>query len=244
MRPMRLRAAVVVIVLAGAAAAAADGLVVLAPVADGAAQPPAPWRVVGLPNQRKPYTEFDPVDLDGERVLRVRADRSFGNLLHPLPDGTPATTLRWQWRVDDPIEASDLRRKSGDDSAIEICALFDLPLSQLPFMDRQLLRGMRLASRDPVPSASVCYVWDPHFAPGTVLDNAFTRRVRMIVLQGEGASPRRWSEERRDLRADFLRLFGDESREVPPLTGIAVSADADNTQSHSLAYVRRVALEP
>jgi len=30
---------------------------------------------------------------------------------------------------------------------------------------------------------------------------------------------------------------------VPPIVGIAVGADSDNTQSHSVAYVSGVALE-
>ena len=37
---------------------------------------------------------------------------------------------------------------------------------------------------------------------------------------------------------DFLALFGDEDPQVPPVAGVLVGADADNTQSHSLGYLR------
>ena len=94
-----------------------------------------------------------------------------------------------------------------------------------------------------LPAASVCYVWDARLGPGTVLDNAFTRRVRMIVLRGPEAPLHTWQEERRDVWADFLRLFGDEAQLVPPLVGIAIAGDADNTQAHSLGHVGSIALE-
>ena len=65
--------------------AEAGGLV---PLDSGSgAQPPAPWHVAGLPMQSKPFTRFGMVELDGKRVLRVDADRSYGNLVHPLPTG-------------------------------------------------------------------------------------------------------------------------------------------------------------
>lgn len=224
--------------LALAGMAWASGTVVLAPA------PGAPWQVVGLPMQRKPYTAFEAADLDGERVLRVVADKSYGTLVHTLPPDTAATGLSWRWRVDEPIVDADLRRKAGDDSAIQVCALFDLPLERVPFVERQVLRALRLRGNSIVPSASVCYVWDSHFAAGTVLTNAYTRRVRIIVLRGEGAPPKTWTSEQRDLGADFLQLFSDESNVVPPLAALAIAADADNTQSHSLAYVDALQLRP
>ena len=208
------------------------------------AAPAAPWRVVGLPKQTKPFTRFSAVTLDGQRVLRVEADASYGNLVHDLSELPEATRrLSWRWRLDDPNPGADLRRKDGDDSPLKVCALFDLPISALPFGERQLLRLARLSAGESLPSASVCYVWDSRLPPGTVLDNAFTRRVRMIVLRGPETPLRGWVSEQRDVAADFLRLFGDESKTVPPLVGVAVGADADNTQARSLGFVAGLTLE-
>ena len=44
--------------------------------------------------------------------------------------------------------------------------------------------------------------------------------------------------------ADFTKLFGAESAKVPPIMGIALGADADNTKSRSVSYVSNVTLEP
>ncbi len=228
--------------VAAACGARADALVPLE--AGGGAVPPPPWHVAGLPMQRKPFTRFDMVELDGQRVLREEADRSYGNLVHPLPSGTPGRYLSWRWRVDLPNDRANLRTKSGDDSAAEVCVMFDQPMRALPFVDRQLVRLARAHSSEPLPTATVCYVWDAHLPVGTALDNAYTRRVRTIVLRGEGTPPAAWRSERRDVQADFLQLFGDEASTVPGIVGVGIGADADNTQTRSLSYIADLVLQP
>ena len=225
---------------AGPAGAAGPLLVALAGPGD---TPPAPWHVVGLPAQTKPFTRFSVVTLDGQRVLKVDARESYGNLVHAVQENPGAHRLSWRWRVDEPIPGADLRRKDGDDSPIKVCALFDLAMSAVPFVERQVLRVARLRSDEVLPAASVCYVWDAHLAPGTVLVNAFTRRIRFIVLRGPEAPLHTWVNEQRDVWADFKRLFGDESEAIPPLVGVAIGADADNTHAHSVAHVATIVLD-
>jgi hypothetical protein len=208
------------------------------------AVPPAPWHVAGLPRQKKPFTRFSLVDLDGRRALRVEASESYGHLVHPLAGLPPGARLAWSWHVDEPLADADLRNKNSDDTAIKVCAFFDLPLDRVPFLERQLLRFARSQSTEQLPAAAVCYVWDSRLPVGTAIDNAFTRRVRYLVLQSGPAQPHQWPRERRDLAADFTRLFGAESPQVPPLVGVAVGADADNTHGHSVAHVADLVLEP
>ena len=68
--------------------------------------------------------------------------------------------------------------------------------------------------------------------------------IRYIVLRGPESPPGQWHHEERDIAADFLRLYGDESKDVPPLLGIVVGADTDNTGEHSLAFVSELSLAP
>ena len=225
-----------------AGAAQAGGPVLATPAAaDDTPQPP--WQVVGLPRQRMPITRFSVVSLDGQRVLRIDASGSYGNLVHQVPANADAHHLTWRWRLDTPNPAADLRRKDGDDSPAKVCALFDLPTAAVPFLERQVLRIARLRSGEALPAASVCYVWDARLAPGTVLDNAYTRRVRMIVLRGPEAPLHAWQTEQRDVRVDFLRLFGDEADALVPLVGVAIAGDADNTQGHSVAHIGAIKLD-
>ena len=239
---LRLLAAFAVSLFAAGNAAAADAA--LAPFGAAGGAPSAPWKVVGLPQQSKPFTRFSVVDLDGKRALKIEADLSYGNIVHQLKEYAAPAQLSWQWRIEKPIEAADLREKRGDDTAVKVCVFFDMPMDSVPFTDRQLLRLARSKTSDPVPTATICYVWDPKLPAGTTLDNAFTRRMRYIVLESGTDRLNKWVAEKRDVGVDFLKLFRDESAVVPPIVGIAVGADSDNTQSHSVAYVSSIALEP
>lgn len=206
--------------------------------------PPNPWKIQGLPQQKMPMTRFALVDVDGRRALRIEADRSYGNLVHPLDPGTSSTfQLAWQWRVEQPLE-TDLRTKAGDDTALKVCVFFDLALAHIPFGERQLLRLARARTQEHLPGATVCYVWDQHLPVDTALPNAYTRRMRYLVLRSGAAQPGEWRTEQRDVGADFARLFGDEAVQMPPVIGIAVGADADNTAGRSVAFVADLVIRP
>jgi len=175
----------------------------------------------------------------------VVAEGSYGNLVHAVPPAAVASrTLVWRWRLDQPLAGADLLKKSGDDAALKVCALFDLPADQVPFVERQMLRVARAASGQSLPAATLCYVWAPLATAGQVIPNAHTRRMRWMVLQGQGSPLAAWRTEQRDLRADFLRAFGDETAEVPPLVAVLVGADADNTGSSSVAFIADLVLRP
>ena len=228
----------------GLASARAEGPS-LQPFAGSGSTPAAPWHVSGLPQQTKPYTQFSVVEIDGKRALKVEATESYGNLVHPLQWATNAVHLAWQWRIEKQIETADLRVKSGDDTTLKVCVFFDLPMDKIPFGDRQLLRFARSKSADPVPGATVCYVWDAQLPAGTMLDNAFTRRMRYVVVRSGSQPLNQWVAERRDVAADFFKLFGAESGDqLPPVIGVAVGADSDNTHTQSIAYVTGLVLEP
>ncbi len=203
------------------------------------------WVAAPLPAQKLPPTRFEPVQVDGDTALRIRASGSYGNLVHAMsPPAVPAGRLRWRWRLDAAIDGADLRTKAGDDAALKVCALFDMPLDRVPFVERQLLRVARSVSGQELPAATVCYVWAPLASPGAVIPNAHSRRMRWIVLQGQGSGTGAWREESRDLAADFLRAFGDETTAVPPLAAVLVGADADNTGGSGGGIVQGLQWQP
>lgn len=228
--------------LAAALAAAPAAASLLAPLVADAAEPTAAWAPAPLPRQTLPATRFEAVTLDGARVLRVASPASYGNLVHPVAD-PQARRLAWRWRVERALVGTDLRAKRGDDVVLKVCALFEMPLERVPFVERQLLRVARATSGQALPAATLCYVWDSGLAAGTLVPNAHTRRVRFIVLQGADAPLARWRSESRDLHADFLRAFGDESATVPPLAAVLVGADSDNTGSAGLAHLADLTLQ-
>lgn len=241
---VRSRRALVMIACCCASAVLAAEPPALAPFSAATGpQPPAAWRLVLLPPSKNiPASRLEVASLEGERRLRLQADASYGALVHDLPRWTPGPgeTLRWRWRLDQPLAGADLRRKEGDDVALKVCVLFDMPLDGLAFGERTALRIARSLSSEPLPAATICYVWDPGLPTGTVLPNVYSQRVRYVVAEGKQAPLGQWRAQQRSLEADFRRLFGTESAAVPPVIAIAVGADADNTGGRSLAWLSDV----
>jgi hypothetical protein len=233
--------AALLLLLAAAGSAAAQGLLV--PLEGASSVPPPPWREVLLPKQKLPKTRFELVDIDGQRALRIESPASYGTLVHALEGPAPAApVLSWRWRLDRAIAGADLRRKAGDDAALKVCVMFDHALDRVPFVERQQLRLARLLTGEPLPAATLCYVWDPMLPAGSVLSNAYTGRMRWMVLQGQGSPLGAWRSEQRDLPADFLKAFGDEANQLPRIQAVLVGADADNSGGNGLAYVAGLTL--
>ena len=209
-------------------------------LADG--KPPAPWRFASLPN--KTPTEFSITALQGQQVLRVATHDSYGNLIYPLRvPASPAMSLRWRWRVDQLVTKADIRQRSGDDAALKLCISFDYDKSLLSWSERTKLRLAAVNTGEAIPAQTLCYLWDNKQPTGSVLNNAFTSRMRYIVLQSGSEHLGQWMSEQRDLAADYQRAFGDESpQHIPDLLALIVSADADNTHGTGLAYLGDIQL--
>ena len=245
--PWRRVAAATLVGAAAATAHAADDAPVSAITAFSAApvgEPPAAWKFATLPN--KAPTRFAVADLSGARVLKVETDTSYGNLVHALrTPSSEKTMLSWRWRVDKLVEEADLKVKSGEDSAAKLCVFFAFDGSKLPFGERAKLSLAQSVTGQEVPTETLCYVWDNKLPVDTGLASPFTKRVRFIVLETGTARLGQWVSHKRNVGADYQRMFGDESGgKYPEITGVAVSADADNTRGRSLAYFGDVTLAP
>ena len=207
----------------------------------------AGWQVANLPDQKPPVTRYSAETVGERAALRLDARASYGNLLHALPAAPPLAAparLQWAWRVALPNPGTDVRGKPGDDVAAKVCLSFDLPLAQVPFGERTLLRVARSRTGQNLPAATLCWVWGGPEPAGSVIDNAFSRRVRYVVLRSAAHPSATWFEETRDIAADFRRAFGDETQTLPPLTAVLVGADADNTGGSSVAHIADLRFAP
>lgn len=161
-------------------------------------------------------------------VFSIDANHAAGAIAHML-DVPASTTLSWRWKVDHSVAKADLSKKSGDDFAARVYVFFDVPRSQLSWIQRLKLSVVGERLGHPIPTAALCYVWDNRHPVGTIAPNAFTGLVRTIVLKSGNADAGTWQPERRDLAADFRAAFG---HAAPRVTGIALASDTDNTGGH------------
>jgi hypothetical protein len=200
---------------------------------------PPGWEEVALPGVRRPQVAL--VDDGGTTVLRIVAHDAAGSVAHRVsPGGASGSLLAWRWKVDRVLDGGDLFRKEGDDYAARLYVTFDVPGSALPMGERLRIGLARLVYGTDLPTAALCYVWDNRNPPGTTAWNAYTSRVRMIVLRSGAAGAGRWMAESRDVAADFREAFG---HPAPAITGVALSADTDQTRERVTAWFGDVRLE-
>ena len=195
-----------------------------------------------MPRIRKP--EVAVVDDGGTTVLRMVSADAAGSIAHRLradPARTPV--LAWRWKVDRVLDGADLARKDGDDYAARVYVTFDVADEALTLAERIRIRLARLFYGTDLPTAALCYVWDNRHPHGTTSWNAYSSRVRMIVLRSGGGEAGQWKSERRDLEADFRAAFG-AAGELPRVTGLAAGNDTDQTGERATAWFGDFRLEP
>ena len=168
-------------------------------------------------------TRYRIVELDGRKALEADSVSSASSLyLERKIDLSETPVLEWSWRIEKPPGVTNERTKDGDDFAARVYVVapgegwFGLPLS-------------------------ISYVWAGRAKVGEFWPNPFTSRVMMFALDSGGASAGAWRTHRRDVRADFLRLFG---RKVDRLEGVAIMTDSDNSGLSARAWYGDIVLNP
>jgi hypothetical protein len=134
-------------------------------------------------------------------------------------DATPV--LEWEWKVL-VLPPGDARRRETSDQAAQVYVVWPRPPEAL----RSRLIG---------------YVWDTTAPAGSEFQSRKTGTVTYVVVRSGTADVGRWLTERRDVRADFRRLFGEE----PAAPGaLALSVDANDTHAEAESLVGRIVFRP
>lgn len=202
----------------------------------GNALPPG-WQRYTMSRHKPPATVTVETQ-DGRSVVHIDADANAGAIVDRFR-AAPDATLSWRWKIDRTVAKGDLTRRAGDDFAARVYVFFDVPTRQLSFGQRMTLSLARRLTGENLPTAAICYVWDNHHAPGTIAPNPFYAPVRTVVIESGNGKAGQWVSESRDVAADFRKAFG---REAPPITGIALAADTDNTHARTHAWFADVHL--
>jgi hypothetical protein len=184
------------------------------------------WAHQTIPKVQR-ANRFDIVADGGRSVLRVRSSASASTWVSRIDiDPVALPQLHWRWKVSRSLHGSDLRSRQGDDFAARLYLFFDLPSDRLSMRDRLALETARLMSGSEVPSASLCYVWGHAQAIGETAPNAYSDRVRMVVVDSGDRHAGQWRAVRRDIGGDWAETFGGKA---PRVSGVAVGGDTDNT---------------
>jgi hypothetical protein len=157
-------------------------------------------------------------------TLRLRsAQSSFALYRGVVVDLQALPVLAWAWKVLSLPAGGDVRRPDANDQAAQVYVVFP---------------------RWPTPRASsdvIGYVWDTTAPAGTQVTSPKAPNVRLIVVDSGSQGLGMWRYHRRELRADYVALFG---REPPRVGSVALMIDSDDTGSTAEALVGALAFSP
>ena len=160
-------------------------------------------------------TRYETVRQDGRTVLRATSRGTASGLYRRLRvDLEKTPILNWTWRVDATLGDVDERTRAGDDYSARVYVVRSHPV----FLWR---------------TRAVNYVWASARAEGETWPNAYTDSARHVAVRSGDEQAGQWVGERRDVRADFRTLFGEDVRSID---AVAIMTDTDDTGGAAVAY--------
>ena len=199
----------------------------------------AQWEPVLLPGKLR--TAFK-LETRHQRVS-VQADAGASASILRQRLNVPADQLgrlRFEWQVDSLIAEADMAERDSEDSPVRLILAFDGDRSRFSAKNAMLSDLTEALTGEPLPYATLMYVWCNRRPVDSVIVNPRTDRVRKLVVESGPGHIRQWLQYQRDVRADFEKAFGE-----PPgtLVGMAIMTDTDNTRGKVRAWYGNIRLD-
>jgi Protein of unknown function (DUF3047) len=199
------------------------------------------WQYRHFPGKQPTQFAYQP--LDGRVAIKASSSRSASMLrkpLHLVPDDKGAMgAIRFSWKVPALIAGADMSQRDGDDAPVRLVLAFEGDRASFTPKNALLSELAQALTGEPMPYATLMYVWDAERAPGSVIINPRTDRIRKLVVESGPAYLGHWRSYERDIAADFRLAFG----EAPSaLVGLGLMTDTDNTGTMAEAWYGPVTL--
>lgn len=163
----------------------------------------------------KGETRYGIDDKSGRRALFAESQGAASGLYREIRvDLNRTPWLNWSWRVDQVLDGVDERSKAGDDYPARVYIIVS---GGAAFWKTR----------------SLVYVWSSNQPVGATWNNAFTSSARVMALRSGTRDAGHWVSEKRNIRADFRQLFGEE---IDVVDAVALMTDADNSGQSAAAW--------
>lgn len=131
--------------------------------------PSGPWVHRRYGNRRP--TQYRAVERDGRPALYALSESGNSTLRlplrpHPLP---PGARLRFSWWVPALLPHADLQSAEADDAVARVILTFDGDRASWSRRDHMLSELAQLVTGEPMPYATLMYVWDDRYPVGSVI---------------------------------------------------------------------------
>ena len=198
------------------------------------------WKPMHLPGKRK--TIFSRGFHDGREAIEASASSSasmFRQAIRLNPQDLGVVKFSWVTRK--LIDSADMAERDREDAVVRVILSFEGDRAKFSAKNKMLSELSLVLTGEELPYATLMYVWCNKRAAGDVITNPRTYRIRKVVVESGKTNLGRWLDYERDIRADFIKAFGEEPG---ALTGIALMTDTDNTQTKATAWYGPVSLHP
>ncbi len=193
---------------------------------------PAGWHFYRIAPYKK-NTVYRLENYQGRTVLSANSKTAASGLAIKLrPRAAQNLWLQWEWKATAAMPEADNAERNHDDAPLRILVAFDGNKTKLPLKEKMTFEMASLISGQEMPYATLMYIWSGKTPVNTLLDNAHTSRIKMIVVDSGWDSLGEWHKHERDLAADYKRAYGENPG---PVIGIALLTDTDNTKSETRA---------
>ncbi|MFO1371399.1 MAG: DUF3047 domain-containing protein [Candidatus Competibacteraceae bacterium] len=163
----------------------------------------------------KGETRYTVVEQNGRRALFADSQGTASGLYREIRvDLNRTPYLNWSWRVDRVLNGVDERSKAGDDYPARVYVAVS---GGAAFWKTR----------------SLVYVWSSNQPVGATWNNAFTSNAQVMALRSGTKDAGRWVSEKRDIRADFRQLFGED---IEHIDAVALMTDTDNSGQRATAW--------
>jgi len=180
------------------------------------------------------HTDYRLIDFNGRTVMRAESDASASGLIRKIRiDPGKYPVIEWRWRAIGVYENGDVSRKDGDDYPARIYIAFEYAPDNVGFFERAKFKAIKMIHGEYPPIGAINYIWASNAPDGKIVPNAYTDRVKMIVVESGGENTGTWVSESRNILEDYKTAFGEDP---PMIRGIAIMTDSDNTGESTVTY--------
>jgi hypothetical protein len=221
---MRGRSSIPIVAVAGVLVAALAMAADVVTIEDWSSAPighkgvPPEWAKQGWGS---PAYDFTVAEVDGRKALHMKSDADSSNVNKDIR-GTVRLSetpiLEWDWKVAALPKGADARRAETDDEAAQLYVVWP----RFPQAVRSQIIG---------------YIWDSTAPVGTVFKSKKSGTVTYIVVRSGPKDLGKWVTERRNVREDFKRVYGEEPEDPG---GISIGIDSDDVKGTAESYMGRI----
>ena len=193
---------------------------------------PAVWQHFKLPG-KKP-SQFDYALVDNRSAIAASAQSSASMLRQAMrvePD--ELGSVKFSWKLPSLIQYADMSLREYDDSPVRLVLAFEGDRAKFSAKNAMLSELAHAMTGEPMPYATLMYVWCNSCDVGKIIVNPHTDRVRKLPLETGTNKLNRWVDYERSVRADYVSAFGEEPG---ALISISIMTDTDNTKSVARAW--------